>query len=66
MVYAILAIVFVLIGVLDIAPLVEWVDDRNFPMALKSALMLGILGGVPALILGVAIIGDTIWGRGSR
>jgi len=64
--YTILAIVLLLIGVFDIAPLVEWVDERNFPLAVKSVLMLAILGGVPALILGAAMIADTMWGRGSR
>jgi len=65
-IYAVLAVVVILIGAVDIAPLVDWVDARNFPIGLKSTIMLGILGGIPALIIGVAIVGDTFWNRDRR
>lgn len=66
MIYVILAAIFIGIGVLDIAPFVDWIDEKNLSMAAKSAIMLSILGGVPALIIGVSIIGDTFWNKRNR
>ncbi len=61
MMYVILAVVILAIGAFDIGPIVDWFDEKNFPMAVKSLLMITFLGVVPALLIGVGIIGDTMW-----
>ena len=66
MFYVVLVLVLILIGAWDIGPFVDWMDDRNFHGYVKSGLMILVMGFVPAVIIGVAIIGDTMWGRGSR
>lgn len=64
--YVILALVFLAIGAWDIGPMVDSLDERNMSTVLKSVIMILILGGVPASIIGVALIGDTMWGKNKR
>lgn len=61
-----MALVFIAIGAFDIAPFVDWIDEKDLPMTLKSAVMIGLLGGIPAVIIGITVVGDTFWGKRSR
>lgn len=60
MMYIVLAVVILAIGAWDIGPVVDWVDEKNLPMALKSLFMLTLLGVIPALLIGAGIIGQTM------
>ena|GEM_PF-5850399 len=65
MFYIVFALILVVIGVVDLDPLLTWIEERNLPDAAASAAILISMGLIPATIVGLGILADTYW-RGER
>ncbi len=65
MFYIVFALVILGIGIVDVDPLIAWMEDRNMPEITMSIVMMVTLGLIPAAIVGAGILGDTVI-RGDR
>ena len=65
MFYIVFALVVVATGLVDVDPLIAWMEEQKWPSAVMSLTMITALGIIPALIVGAGIFADTLM-RGDR
>lgn len=65
MFYIVFALVILGIGIVDVDPLIAWIEDRGWPPIALTIAMMTTLGLIPATIVGAGIFGDTVI-RGDR
>jgi len=59
--YVALILVLAVLGTWNSSAFLEWLDAQGFNIVIRSAIAIGVMGGIPALVIIFGGLLDAIW-----